>query len=169
MGVNVTLSEALMRRLALILALVPLAACAPSSPVAEQPSVAPSGLTQVPLSIKTASGERRFTVEVAATPAQQSQGMMFRREMAADRGMLFPFSAPRIAGFWMKDTYIPLDIIFIRADGTIESIGDGVPLNETTVQSGEEVTSVLELNGGTADRLGIAAGDRVVSSALPGT
>lgn len=154
--------------LALVLALAPLAACAPSSPVADQPTVAPSGLTQVPLTIQTAKGTRRFTVEVAATPAQQATGMMFRREMAADRGMLFPFPAPRIASFWMKDTYLPLDLIFIRADGTIESIGNGVPLDETPVGSGEEVRSVLELNGGTADRLGIAAGDRVVSSALPG-
>lgn len=156
-----------MRFIALLLALAPLAACAPSAQVADQPSVAPSGLSQVPLTIQSANGSHRFTVEVAATPAQQSTGMMFRRQMEADHGMLFPFPEPRMGSFWMKDTYLPLDIIFLRANGTIESIGDGVPLNEVPVGSNEEVTSVLELNGGTAERLGIRAGDRVVTSALP--
>ena len=155
-----------MLRHALFLALLPLAACASPAPVGEQPSVAPSGLTQVPLTIRTAKGPRRFTVEVAATPAQQATGLMFRREMVADHGMIFPFPEPRVASFWMKDTYLPLDLVFIRADGTIESVGDGVPLDETPVGSGEEVTSVLELNGGTAERLGIAPGDRVESQAL---
>ena len=150
----------------LLLCLVaPLAACASASPPAER-SLAPSGLTQVPLSIRSANGEHRFTVEVAGTPAEQAQGLMFRREMAVDRGMIFPFPTSRVASFWMKNTMIPLDLIFIRADGTIESIGDGVPLDETPVGSGEEVTSVLELNGGTAERFGIAPGDRVTSSAL---
>ena len=156
-----------MRLTALLLALAPLAACAPSTPVADQPGVAPSGLSQVPLTIQSANGPHRFTVELAATSAQQATGLMFRRSMAADHGMLFPFPTPRIASFWMKDTYIPLDLIFVRANGTIESIGDGVPLNEVPVGSIEEVTSVLELNGGTAERLGISAGDRVVTSALP--
>ncbi len=155
-----------MLRLALLFALAPLAACASSAPVTEQPSVAPSGLTQMPLTIRTAAGLRRFTVEVAGTPAQQATGLMFRRDMAADHGMIFPFPAPRMASFWMRDTYLPLDLIFIRADGTIDSIGDGVPLDETPVGSLGEVTSVLELNGGTAQRLGIAPGDRVESAAL---
>ncbi len=155
-----------MLRHALLLALAPLAACASSAPVGEQAAVAPSGLRQVPLTIRTAKGPRRFTVEVAATPPQQATGLMFRREMAADHGMIFPFPTPRVASFWMKDTYIPLDLIFIRANGTIESIGDGVPLDETPVGSSGEVTSVLELNGGTAERLGVAPGDRVESEGL---
>ena len=155
-----------MRRLALLLIPLALTACASASPVADQPTVAESGLEQVPLTIATVGGERRFTVEVARTSAQQAQGLMFRRSMPAHHGMIFPFPTPRIASFWMKDTYIPLDLIFLRADGTIESIGDGVPLNETPVGSNEEVTSVLELNGGTADRLGIRPGDRVTSAGL---
>lgn len=156
-----------MFRLALAFALAPLAGCASPSPVAEQPAVAPSGLKQVPLTVRTTDGERRFNVEVAETSAQQATGLMFRRELAPDGGMIFPFPTPRIASFWMKDTYLPLDLIFIRANGTIESIAEGLPLNETPVGSGEEVTSVLELNAGTAERLGIRQGDRVVSSALP--
>lgn len=143
----------------------PLAGCA-SAAAPQEEALAPSGLTQVPLTIRSATGEHRFTVEVAGTPAEQSKGMMFRREMAADRGMIFPFSEPRMASFWMENTYLPLDLIFIRADGTVESIGNGVPLDQTFIESGEEVTSVLELNGGTADRLGIAPGDRVKSLAL---
>lgn len=155
-----------MRRLALLLLPLALTACASASPTTDQPTVASSGLEQVPLTIATVRGERRFTVEVARTSAQQAQGMMFRRSMPTNHGMIFPFSTPRIASFWMKDTYLPLDLIFIRADGTIESIGDGVPLNEIPVGSNEEVTSVLELNGGTADRLGIRPGDQVTSAGL---
>lgn len=143
----------------------PLAGCASANAPAEQ-ALAPSGLTQVPLTVRSATGEHRFTVEVAGTPAEQQQGLMFRREMAADRGMIFPFPTPRVASFWMKDTVLPLDLIFVRADGTIESIGEGVPLNEVPVGAGEEVAAVLELNGGTAERLGIQPGDRVVSTAL---
>lgn len=157
----------MLRPLALALLFAPLSACASGAPAPEQGVLAPSGLTQVPLSIRSGGREHRFTVEVAATPAQQQQGLMFRREMAADRGMIFPFPTPRVASFWMRETYLPLDLIFVRADGTIESIGAGEPLNETPVGAGEEVMSVLELNAGTAERLGFGPGDRVVSSALP--
>ena len=77
-----------------------------------------AGLEQVPLTIKTAKGSARFTVEVAQTPEQQSQGLMYRQSLAPDRGMIFPRDPPGDASFWMKNTLIPLDLIFIRSDGT---------------------------------------------------
>jgi uncharacterized membrane protein (UPF0127 family) len=118
-------------------------------------------------SIVTSGGKRDFTVEVALTPPQQAQGLMFRREMAADAGMLFVFPESREQTFWMKNTYLPLDMIFIKPDGTILSIAErAVPLTETPVPSHGSAKAVLELNGGTAARLGIKPGDKVSSPAL---
>lgn len=87
---------------------------------------------------------------------------MFRTELADNAGMIFPFPDLRIASFWMKNTVIPLDIIFVRADGTIESIADNTaPYSMTPVVSGEPVAAVLELRGGLAAELGIVSGDKV--------
>lgn len=87
---------------------------------------------------------------------------MNRQELAADRGMIFPFTTPRAASFWMKDTYIPLDIIFVRTDGTIANIADNtVPMSLQPVLSDGEVGAVLEINGGKSAELGIAPGDKV--------
>ena len=140
-----------------------LAACQPQSSAStvEQRSIA--GLEQVPLTIRTAAGaEHRFTVEVARTAEEQAQGLMNRQSLAADRGMIFPMSPPRDASFWMKNTLIPLDIIFVRADGTIARIEQNtVPLSLEPVMSLEPVAAVLELAGGRTAELGIQAGDRV--------
>ena len=113
----------------------------------------------VPLTIRSASGTHRFTVEIARTDDQQQHGMMFRTELAPDRGMLFPYNPPQRVGFWMKNTLIPLDIIFIRSDGTIVRITTAVPHSETPVPSGEPVAAVLEIAGGRAAQLGIKEGD----------
>jgi uncharacterized protein len=118
-------------------------------------------LTEVPLTIRSASGAHRFTVEVAATPQQQERGLMFRRSLAPNRGMIFPYSPPQPVGFWMRNTLIPLDMIFIRADGRIARVATAKPLDETVVPAGEPVVAVLEIAGGRAAELGIAAGDRV--------
>lgn len=152
-----------MNRLALAVAAA-LAACSPqpaptSEPASEQQPQ--SGLEQVPLTISSATGVHRFTVEVARTPEQQRMGMMFRTSVEPDRGMLFPFDEPRDAAFWMKNTLIPLDLIFIRADGTIARISTAVPHSEVSVPSGEPVVAVLEIAGGRAAELGIRPGDRV--------
>lgn len=89
-------------------------------------------------------------------------GLMNRQDMARDRGMVFPFDQPRVASFWMKNTYIPLDIIFIRADGSIANIAaDTVPMSLEPVFSEGEVSAVLELNGGQSAELGIGPGDKV--------
>jgi uncharacterized membrane protein (UPF0127 family) len=130
---------------------------------ADRPAVSVHGLTLAPLSIATATGqEHRFTVEVAATEAQQQRGLMFRTELAPDAGMIFPMKPPRFASFWMKNTIIPLDIIFIRADGTIARIAaQTTPFSLFPVDSGEPVAAVLELAGGRAAALGVREGDRV--------
>ena len=87
---------------------------------------------------------------------------MFRRSMAPDAGMLFDFHRPQMANFWMKNTILPLDLIFIRADGTISSVAaDAVPFSEALIPSAEPVRAVLEINGGRAAALGIAPGERV--------
>jgi uncharacterized membrane protein (UPF0127 family) len=122
-----------------------------------------AGLEQVPLTIRTAAGaQHRFTVEVARTPEEQAQGLMNRPSLAPDRGMIFPHEPPRMASFWMKNTLIPLDIIFVRPDGTIANIAENtVPLSLEPVPSIGPVGAVLELAGGRTAELGIKAGDRV--------
>jgi uncharacterized membrane protein (UPF0127 family) len=120
-----------------------------------------TGLHQVPLTIRSANGEHRFTVEVAATPEQQEWGLMFVKSLPGDRGMIFPYDPPQSVAFWMKNTLIPLDIVFIRADGTIARITRAKALDETPLPSGEPITAVLEIRGGRAHELGIRPGDRV--------
>ena len=115
-----------------------------------------AGLDLIPLTITQGPNVHRFTVEVARTPEEQAQGLMFRTELGADRGMLFPFPQPKFAAFWMRNTLIPLDMIFVRTDGTIDRIAENtVPQSEEPVASGGEVAAVLELAGGTTARLGI--------------
>lgn len=122
----------------------------------------PAGLAQTTLCIASGTKTRAFTVEIARTSAEQAKGMMFRTEMADNTGMIFPFSEPRPASFWMKNTVIPLDIIFIRSNGTIESIAENtVPYSTDPVESGEPVAAVLELRGGLTSELGIVSGDTV--------
>ncbi|MEO7786989.1 MAG: DUF192 domain-containing protein [Sphingomicrobium sp.] len=138
-----------------------LAACQPSASIAASP-VAESGLAQRSLTVTGPYGKHRFIVEVAATPAEQQRGLMFRRSLGPDRGMIFPFAAPEQATFWMKDTLIPLDLIFIRADGSIANIAANArPMDETLLPSEGMVDAVLELAGGRAAELGIRPGDRV--------
>jgi uncharacterized membrane protein (UPF0127 family) len=115
----------------------------------------------VPLTIDSASGKHKFVVEVARTPEEQERGLMFRRELAPDRGMIFPYDPPVNAAFWMKNTLIPLDMVFVRADGTIARIATAQPLDETPVPAGEPVALVLEIAGGRAQQLDVKAGDKV--------
>ena len=120
---------------------------------------AQTGLQKIPLTIRSASGVHRFTVEVAATAEQQARGMMFRRSLGLNEGMLFPYSPSLQVGFWMKNTLIPLDMIFIRSDGTIVRIATARPLDLHSVDSGEPIGAVLEIPGGRAAELGIKEGD----------
>lgn len=114
------------------------------------------------LSIVTAKGEKAFVVEIAKSPKQQAQGLMYRRSMSADAGMLFVYARPQPASYWMKNTFIPLDMIFIGTDGHIVNIRQRtVPHSLAPVRSDGDVLAVLELNGGTVSRLDIKAGDAV--------
>jgi uncharacterized membrane protein (UPF0127 family) len=114
------------------------------------------------LEIVTKNGVRVFEVEMAVTEEEQAQGLMYRRELPDGKGMLFDLGEERPATFWMKNTYVSLDMIFIRADGTIASIAeDTKPLSEARVYSNGPVRGVLEVVAGTAKRYGIVQGDRV--------
>src|SRR5262245_9512214 len=114
------------------------------------------------LEIVTRNGVYPFAVEVAVTDEERSKGLMFRRELPEGRGMLFDFKQDTNATMWMKNTYIPLDMIFIRADGRIQRIAENTePQSERIIAAGAPVRAVLEVAGGTAKKLGIKAGDRV--------
>lgn len=119
------------------------------------------------VTIESAGASHVFKVDVARTAQEQQRGLMFRTGIPVDGGMLFaPYPAegggPKEASFWMKDTPSPLDIIFIRADGTIAHIAENtVPFSEAPVRSGEPVAAVLEINGGKSSELGISVGDKV--------
>ena len=115
-----------------------------------------------PLTIETGAGVHAIRVEVARTPEERSIGLMHRTELAPDRGMLFDYGATRPATMWMKNTLIPLDMFFAESDGRIVTIAERTtPLSEKRIRSGQPVRFVLEMIGGSAQRLGIAPGDRL--------
>ena len=147
------------RALAALLLLLP-AACQAGNPDVTK---AASGLSVVPLDIRTAGGKiYSFKVEVARSESEQARGLMFRDALAPDGGMIFPMNPPRPASFWMKNTVISLDLIFIRPDGTIARIAaEAVPYSLEPIDSGEPVSAVLEIAGGRAAELGISEGDKV--------
>jgi uncharacterized membrane protein (UPF0127 family) len=121
-----------------------------------------------PLEIVTSDGTHGFTVEVMRTPEQLAKGLMFRRYMPDDRGMLFDFKTEQPVQFWMKNTYLPLDMIFISKAGKIVSIKENAePLSEKLIPSGAPVVAVLEVNAGTAARIHANAGDAVRASIFP--
>ena len=116
-----------------------------------------------PLEIVTKAGVRKFTVEVAITDEEQERGLMYRRELAEGSGMLFNFKEERPISMWMKNTYVPLDMLFIRSDGTIAKIAENTkPRSLEIINSGAPVRAVVEVNAGTARKLGIKPGDKVV-------
>ncbi len=118
--------------------------------------------------VVTGQGRTRFQVEIAATRAEQERGLMFRKSLAPDRGMLFIYKRPQPAAYWMKNTLIPLDIIFIQPDGHILSIARNArPLDQTPLASGGLILGVLEIAGGRAAQLGILPGDRVAHRIFP--
>ncbi len=132
-------------------AVLPLAACGLSSP------------EMVPLSVKSAKGTHSFQMEIARTEAEQKRGLQFRETLAPDSGMIFPTVPPREVSFWMKDTLIPLDMIFVRPDRTIARIEtNAVPESLVPSYSGEAVIAVIEIAGGRAAQLGIEEGDTVI-------
>lgn len=138
------------------------AAPAVFAPAAAEPAASAQSLRTVPLTITGQGKPRTFKVEVATTFEQQETGLMYRKTMQADHGMIFPMSPPRPATFWMKNTYLPLDIIFIGPDRRIIRIAaNAVPLSLDLIDCPEPAAAVLELNGGAAKAQGIAVGDQV--------
>ena len=114
------------------------------------------------LQIVTAAGTHDFQVEIARNEASRARGLMDRRFMPADHGMLFEFDREAPEAFWMKDTYIPLDMIFISRTGVVTNIAaNAEPLSERAIPSGPPCMAVLELNGGAAARIGLKIGDKV--------
>lgn len=145
------------------------AACSqPATAPAPTPAVAVaarhpiSGLDVIPLTISQNGKAHSFRVEVARTMAEQEKGLMFRTALGPDEGMIFPSDRPEQRSFWMKNTVIPLDIIFIGPDHLISNIAaNAVPYSEVPIPSSGAAIAVLELNGGRAAQLGIMPGARV--------
>jgi uncharacterized membrane protein (UPF0127 family) len=114
------------------------------------------------LLVETASSQYRFEVEIADDAAERAEGLMYRRSLADNAGMLFLYPSPQPVEFWMKNTLLSLDIVFVRADGTIARIAaDTTPFSEDLIPPGEPVLAVLEVKAGTMRELGIAPGDRL--------
>lgn len=132
---------------------------------AQQPApglVANPTLTTTPLTLVTGGRKHKYTVELARTTVEQARGLMLRKTMPRDRGMIFPVSPPRTASFWMEGTVLPLDIIFIGTDRKVLRIApNAVPFSRVPIDSGGLVTAVLELNAGEAARIGLRPGDAV--------
>ncbi len=116
------------------------------------------------LAVHTAIGDFGFTVEIADDPDSRSDGLMYREELAPDEGMLFDFGTEQPVAFWMKNTLIPLDMIFIAADGTVRNVHfNAVPHDLTPIPSEGSVRFVLEVVGGRAEEMGVSPGDTVTS------
>ena len=114
------------------------------------------------LVVHTATGAHPFTVELVDTPETRARGLMFRGSLAPDAGMLFDFKEERPVSFWMRNTFIPLDIVFIRADGTVANVHVKARPHDTTgIPSTGAVTYVLEIAGGRSEEIGLEAGDRI--------
>jgi uncharacterized protein len=154
-----------------LLVLAVVAACSPMSAdaaqkqqrTAESPARHPaSGLQVLPLAIVSGGKRHAFRVEVARSAPEQAQGLMFRTAMGANEGMIFPMEPNRQVSFWMKNTVIPLDLVFIGPDRRIESVAaNAVPYSLAPIPSKGVVAAVLELSGGRAAELGLRPGDRV--------
>ncbi len=146
-----------LHRPALILALVLMVATVGAN------AQVPLAFERTTLDIETAGGRHSFDIELALTPEQQSQGLMFRRQLAADAGMLFYHQRDRVVSMWMRNTFVPLDMLFVAADGRIVHIAERtVPQSLATITAGRPVRAVLEVNAGTARRLAIKPGDRLI-------
>jgi len=144
-----------------------LVACSPNvAPAEAVAGQAQTGLRQVPLTITSASGAHRFTVDIAATPDEQERGLMFVKHLAGDRGMIFPYDPPQNVAFWMKNTLIPLDILFFDSKRRLVSqmrnvppctLGDACP----AYPSDAPALYVLELNAGQAEKIGLHTGAKL--------
>lgn len=156
-------------RIAIIALAGALAACSPQPATQAMPGVQPqkagrhseSGLRVVPLTVETPKGPHSFRVEVAESDAEQAQGLMFRTSLGPDEGMIFPRNPPDVASFWMKNTPLPLDIIFVGTDRRVLNIANAVPYSLEPLSAAGMTALVLEIPGGRASQLGIKPGSKV--------
>ena len=112
--------------------------------------------------VDTGAAKRTFRVELALSPEEHSRGLMYRQQLALDAGMLFVFERPRVQSFWMQNTFIPLDMVFIGADGLVKHIhAKAKPMDTTSIPSRYPVRFVLEIQGGRAAEIGLKEGDRI--------
>ena len=119
------------------------------------------------LVLKTESGDHSYTVEIADTDRERATGLMFRGSLPEKSGMIFLYDPPQRVGMWMRNTYIPLDMVFITAEGTVRRVeADTEPFSTDLIRSGGEVAAVLELNAGQAAKIGVKPGDRVIFPGL---
>lgn len=134
-----------------------------STPSAQKASIHPiSGLEVIPLTVTSLGKSHEFRVEVARTAQEQARGLMFRTEMGPNEGMLFPYEQPRVLSFWMKNTVLSLDLIFIGPDRRVINVAaNAVPYSEQSIVSAAPAIATLELNAGRAAELGIVAGAQV--------
>jgi uncharacterized membrane protein (UPF0127 family) len=150
------------RRAITALAAALLALWAPTAPAAAQ------GCRAEVVELRGDWGQARLRVELALTPAEQARGLMFREEMARMAGMLFVYDGAREVGFWMRNTLIPLDMIFVGEDGVVTRVHEGaVPGDETVIPSQGPVRAVLEVNAGLAADLGVGPGTELRSPVMP--
>jgi hypothetical protein len=134
----------------------------PSMTLSPTLTLAQKAMRQDSLKIVTSTGTHSFTIEVAETDEQKARGLMFRRTLAPDAGMLFPYEPAQEITMWMKNTYISLDMIFIRADGVVHRVATGTePFSEKVIASEGDALAVLEVIAGTATRIGVKPGDKV--------
>jgi uncharacterized membrane protein (UPF0127 family) len=126
-----------------------------------------SAFPQTTLTVSGGGGTHQFSIWVANTPAREEQGLMFVRELPADQGMVFSEPQPKVWNMWMKNTYIPLDMLFVGADGHVVKIAHAIPHDESTVSSDVPVTGIIELQGGISDSLHIKVGDLAKWKAVP--
>jgi uncharacterized membrane protein (UPF0127 family) len=154
-----------MKPAALLLAAIAVAAACASTPDGA-PALFPQ-LEQGKVQATTATGTHEFTVWIAADPMSQRRGLMYVRDMPPDRGMFFLFEFPHVIAFWMKNTYLSLDIVFIAEDGTVLNIAaDAKPLSLDPIWSDGDALTVLEVRGGTAKKIGLKPGDHVSLTSL---
>jgi hypothetical protein len=165
------MSSGMKRRRRWVLGGLLAAALAAAVPVAGLPVAAAAEVAGFPfaeIAVVTAGGRVRFRVELAETPEQRIQGLQGRRSLAADAGMLFRFEPPEAVAMWMKNTYVPLDMLFVDRAGRIVGIAQNTePLSLALIRAPQPVTAVVEVNAGTVRRLGIRIGDRIVGAGFP--
>jgi uncharacterized membrane protein (UPF0127 family) len=147
----------------MIRSLLVVACLVAAAPAAAAPANCPStGLATAPATFVTAKGKFRYSLEIAASGEAQECGLMYRKTMKRSAGMIFPFTPPRPASFWMENTPLPLDLIFVDTDNRVLTIAPGKPFSRDLIDSGGVTAAVIELNLGEAKRIGLKPGDKVL-------